>query len=146
MVNNYQRRFLIDHANFQSYDLQRTLINVRGLFGQMDDPEDPFPYDPIVRDSIMHQLTELQFAAHYDLDSIIYDIYDRIYVQMFEFLRRYGVRHHWFPLESDESTTESDESPMDVADFPVEESQEDDVSTITSADELFLTANVEYNN
>lgn len=146
MVNNYQRRFLIDHANMQSYDLQRTLINVRGLFGQMDDPEDPFPYHPAVRDSILDQLTELQFSSRYDLDGLIYDIYDCMYIQMFEFLRRYGIRHHWFPLESDDSTAETIESPAAVADFPFSESQEDDVSTITSADEMFLTANVDYNN
>lgn len=135
MVNNYQRRFLIDHTNHRSYNIAATIDNVIGLYGEMADPENPLPFDPAVRDSVIAQLRNLQYVETYDLDDLIIDIFDAMYVQLFEFLRRYGVQHHWFPLDGSSS---SDESPYDIMDFPVDDMDFTDDSTITEEDEAFL--------
>ncbi len=134
MVNNYQRRFVIDHANFRSWDVAATWHNVRGLFGEMDDPVNPYPYSPVQRDHILHQINSLQYCPHYDLDDLIPDPYDAIYIQLFDFFRMYGVPHFFPGVEG----ADPYDSPYEVADFPNEGLAFQDDTTISDQDEDWL--------
>lgn len=135
MVNNYQRRFVVDFPNHRAYDILATWHNVRGLYGEMDDPDNRIHYEPNHRDSILSQLNGLRFCDRYDLDDLIIDPYDAIFIQLFEFFRLYGVPH-WFPgVENEDS---GDESPYHVGDFPVEDLDLSNEETITEEDEDWL--------
>lgn len=132
MVNNYTRQNVIDHQSGRVYRLWGTFTNVLGLYGEMDDPENPFPYDPIHRREVLDLLNDLRFLVGYDMDWDIWDLYDGNIITLREFFRRYGAEIVYETDESDDSLASID----DVVEFPAWGLRiNDDDSTITSQEE-----------
>lgn len=91
-------------------------------------------------DRIANVISDLFFLVEYTLDDPIEDLLSDSVISLFDFFRRYGIYPEVIELSDDDSNI----SPTDVVDFPLEYLADSDASTITDEEERLLTQESRY--
>ena len=116
------------------YDLFLTMSHVIATGVERNIPRDKV-------NRVANVISDLFFMVEYTLEDPVEDLLTDSVITLHDFFRRYGIYPEVIELSDDDTA----ESPLHVAEFPVENYLADDSSTITDEEEEFLTYEARYN-